>query len=360
MTELATATQRFASLLNRPAPPTRAAPAPAQTPCAVRIVAGMHRGAALRLRGAAMLGSDEDNDIVLRDPEVLARHAQMRRVDGHWSLYDWQDGREIPAFQTGRRGRFVRQRHAIGAAQLVITQALPPEPAARQMPRLLSRVLAPALLVLAASLGAVVIVQLVAPANAGMVPGTRNLGREGWPDVSLMAAEKGPVVVRGYVDDPASLTRLQRWLNAQDIGHAPLMVRVGTELAARVRDALGDASFAVHYQPGGTVRVQGTTSDPAVRERVRRITADLAGAVRVDDRVAYVEAPDLTPKKHVLPMRIVDVRPGNADNTGSFGSENGARYFLGAVLPDGSEVVAINDDAIEFSMGGRRINYPLK
>jgi Inner membrane component of T3SS, cytoplasmic domain len=356
VTELANATQRFARLLRQPSPPQVAAHAP----CAVRIVAGMHRGAALRLRGAVALGSGDDNDIVLRDPDVRARHAQMRRVDGLWSLFDLQDGSEIPAFQTGRRGRFMRQRHALGAAQLVITQPLPPAPEPLQAQRIVSRVLAPALLVLAASLGAVVIVQLVTPASAGIVSGTRNLGREGWPDVEIVTGANAPMVVRGYVDDAASLTRLQRWLNTQNLGHAMLTVRVGAELAARARDALADATLSVDYQPGGVVRVQGTTTHPAVRERLRRITADLAGAVRVEDRVAFVEAPDLTPKKHVLPVRIVDVRPGNAENGGSFGSENGARYFVGAVLPDGAEVLAISEDSIEFSMSGRRIHYPLK
>lgn len=352
------AARRFSGLLGqRPRPQAGHA---AAAPCALRIVAGLHRGAMLRLREATLLGSDADNDIVLCDPDVKARHAELRRVDGVWGLYDRADGSVIAAFEVGRRGRFVRQRHALGAAQLVISQAMPLDLTPASRPSRFGRLLAPALLVLAASLGAAVLVQVVTPASAGIVDGSRRLAAEGWPDVELVAAPNAPLTARGYVDDAASLAHLRRWLTSQHLGHAMVVVRTGAELAARVRDALVDTGLAVDYQGGGSVRVQGSSTRMAVRERLRRITADLAGVVRIDDRVAFVEVPDLTPKTHVLPMRIVDVRPGNADNGGSFGAENGARYFVGGVLPDGSEVLAIGEDSIEFSMNGRLIHYRLQ
>ncbi len=364
------AAQRFAGALGRTpaAPPASPPPRSSAPPCAVRVLAGMHRGAMLRLRNPAALGSDDDNDIVLRDPDVLAHHAELRCVDGLWGLYELAPPRAgtaaaatpIPSFESARHGRFVRSRHALGAAQLVITQAMPlpaPRPDSGQ---LLSRLLAPLVLLLAACAGAVGIVHLVAPASATQVAGVRSLSREGWPDVQLVNEPNKPLLVRGYVDNARSMARLKGWLADEKLGHGVFAVRDGAELAARVRDALGDASLSVDYVSGGSVRVQGASSKMAVRERLRRITADLAGAVRVDDRVAFVEAPDLTPKQHVLPVRIVDVRPGTRENSGSFGSENGVRFFVGAVLADGSEVLAIGDDSIEFSMNGRRINYPLK
>jgi hypothetical protein len=368
---LASTAQRFAGLLGR-APAAAPAVSSLPPPYAVRVLAGMHRGATLRLRNPARLGSSDDNDVVLRDPDVLAHHAELRCVHGVWGFYELaketpgsaatpeSQARLIPPFETARHGRFVRRRHALGAAQLVITQAVPlPAPLSGPLQRV-SRLLTPVVLVLAALLGAAGIVQLVTPASANLVTGTRSLASEGWADVQLVNEPNKPLLVRGYVDNAGSLDRLKRWLADENLSHGVFAVRDGAELAARVRDAVGDADLTVSYQPGGSVRVQGTSSKMAARERLRRITADLAGAVRVDDRVAFVEAPDRTPKQHVLPIRIVDVRPGTGEHGGSFGSENSVRFFVGAVLSDGSEVLAIGDDSIEFSMNGRRINYPLK
>lgn len=354
----ANAAQRFARLLGKTGSVDSAEPV--AKPYAMRVVAGLHRGATLRLCEATLLGSHPSNDILLRDPEVRPRHAEIRWVDGCWRLFDLQDGQPIVAFETGRRGRFTRGRHVLGGAQIVITQPAPLEPAAPARRKPPAQIVAPLLIFLAASVGAVAIVQLMTPVTAGIVSGIRNLADEGFPDVELAAVEGASPVARGYVDDGASLTRLQRWLNARNVGHATVMVRVGTELATRVREALGEPSLAVDYRPGGSVRVQGSSDKLAVRERLRRMAVDLAGTVRIDDRVAFIEEPDRTPKKFVLPFRIVDVRPGYGDNTGSFGNDSGARYFVGAVLPDGAEVVAINDDGIEFSIAGRSIKYPLK
>lgn len=330
----------------------------------MRVVAGMHRGAMLRLRKPATLGSGGDSDILLVDPEVREHHAEIRRMDGHWCVIDLDSGLPISAFETAQRGRFVRTRHAVGGAQIVLTQQMEQAPSSGAprpaLPRSLARAITPLLCAIAVAAGALLIVQLVTPAAASVAPGTRSLASDGWPDVESVASANQPLLVRGYVDDAASLARLRRWLDTQQLSHATVNVRVGAELANRVRDALAEPSLRVDYMPGGTVRVQGTSDKLATRERLRRIAADLSGSVRIDDRVAFVEHPDLTPKKYVLPIRIVDVRPGSTQSMGSFGSDNGARFFAGAVLPDGSEVVAINEDSIEFSMAGRRINYPLK
>jgi hypothetical protein len=79
--------------------------------------------------------------------------------------------------------------------------------------------------------------------------------------------------------------------------------------------------------------------------------------VRIDDRVLLNEVKVPQPvKEHTLPIRVVDVIPGVH---GSFSDGAGARYFVGGVLPDGAEVVAIRVDAIEFKVGGKSIFYHL-
>lgn len=350
-------TDRFAGLVQRAAGGEAGDAAPVLQACAVRVADGLHRGAALRLREAARIGSDDANDIVLRDPGVRAQHAELRRVDGVWGVFDAVDGRAATPIERSQRGRFERCRYGIGAAQIVVSQAQPALVARRRLRGRLARLVAPLLLVLSAALGAAVIVQLVQPASAQQPTGTRNLGAEGFADVNLVNAPGMQTVIDGYVDDAAALTRLQHWIQQQGLTKGSLQVRVGSELAARVREALAAPGLTVEYRPGGAVRVQGTSDSLAVRERLRRLTTDLAHAVRIDDRVAFIEVPDTSQREHPLPVRIVDVMPGE---NGSFGNGSGARYFAGAVLPDGSEVIAVHAEAIEFAIGTRRITYHLK
>jgi hypothetical protein len=349
------AQERFSGLLQSPRLGTAAA-LPKLRSCAVGISAGLHRGAALRLRKTARVGSAEDNDIVLRDAGVLPHHAELRRVDGVWSVFALNGGPALPASESAVHGRFIRRRHAIGSAELVLTQTLPPESAPRRLRRSLRRGFAPALLALSALLGTAVVVQLVRPASASVSIIDRNLAAEGWPDVNLVASQETPLVATGYVNDAGSLAQLRRWLDQNDMAHVSIQVRVGLELAASVRDALADPALSVAYRGADVVRVQGTSDDMAVRDRLRLLTSDLAGVARIDDRVAFYEVPNTAPQQHTLPVRIVSVAPGENP---SFAGENNARYFVGAVLPDGAEVTAIGSDAIEFSVGQRSVTYPL-
>lgn len=53
----------------------------------LRILSGYHRGATLPLGDEALvIGADEDADVVLADPGVAARHAQLSRSDAGWVL----------------------------------------------------------------------------------------------------------------------------------------------------------------------------------------------------------------------------------------------------------------------------------
>lgn len=329
--------------------------------CAVRVSAGLHRGAVVQIRNVATLGSLEDNDIVLRDPDVLERHAELRRVDGVWALFFTSTGLAVPAFETIPSGRCIRRRYAIGTAQVVITQASPGvKSALRRFSKPLNKLLAPMLLATAAVLASVVVVYFVQPASANVVNGTRNLSQEGWPDVELITNQKLGAVARGYVNNEEELMGLQRWLSGRNIRDAVMEVRVGAKVLARVKEALADATIGADYVGAGTVRLNGTSDKPAVITRIKQLSSDLVGVVRVDNQVAFSKIPDDKPRQHELPFRIVDVQHETKNSSGSFSTDNNARYFVGAVLADGSEVLAIRSDRIEFSSGDRLITYPLK
>jgi hypothetical protein len=354
------AMRRFGALLDRPEALLNSdMPEPALKPCVLRITVGLHRGATLKLQGPVRLGCAADNDIVLQDPGVRDHHAELRRVDGVWRLFDAEDGHEVRAIETGRRGRFERRRHGLGAAELVFSQALPARMTRQRLQRKFSRMVAPVLLCLSAILGVAVIVQLVPPVSSAHLPmEVRSLAAEGFPDVQLLATPGTQPQLLGYVDDAEALARLKRWLGKDDaLGKASFQVRVGSELASRVREALADTALSVDYLSAGVVRVQGSSSNLATRERLRSLASELSGVVRIDDRVAFLEVSDTPAREHLLPVRVVDVIPGE---NGSFSNGNGTRYFVGGVLPDGAEVVAIRVDAIEFAVGKKNITYFIK
>jgi len=345
--------QRFGSMLRRTA--TVRAPAVLRA-CAVRITAGQHLGAQARLRDSPVrIGSAVDNDVVLRDDGVAAHHAELRRVDGRWALYAGASPTLLPALELRRQGACVRALHRIGMAEVIVSHCVREPREAVPQPAW-QRYLAPGLFVLAAALGAAVIVQFVKPAEAGMPAGVQGLAKEGWPDVRVVVNAAREVRIEGHVDDAPALERLRAWLRMRGLGEAQASVRVGSELAARVREALGDTSLAVAYLPGGTVRVQGSSGNLQLRTQLQRLRSDMAGAATVEDRVVYTEAPE-APKFRPLPFRIVNVVPGE---NGSFTSDTGGRYFVGAVLPDGAEVLAIHVDGVMFRIGEKSVIYPLK
>lgn len=328
-------------------------------PCALCITVGLHTGALLRLRGSARIGSAAGNDLVLHDPGVRPNHAELRQVDGVWALVDLASGSRLNPIEAAVHGRFVRTRYGLGAAEFVISQLAPRRLAIRKLQSTANRVLPLTLLSLSAALALAIAIQLLQPAVAKVDAVSHGLTVEGFADVTLVSRSGEPAQLTGYVDDLSALARLEQWVDTQPtLSAAQMHVRVGSELATRVREALGDPALSVNYQPGGVVVVQGSSSSIVTKELLRRITADLVGVVRINDGVAFVDsAPQANVREHVLPVRIVDVIPGPM---GSIGTENGARYFVGGVLPDGAEVTAIRPDAVEFVLGKNRISYPLK
>lgn len=348
------AAERFGHRLRRPG--GVAIPKPPRA-CALQIVRGLHEGALLRSRTSPMrIGSAEDDDVQLHDPGILPHHAELRRVDGAWALFVAGGAEAAAPAEQWRRAACTRAVYRLGAAELVLSQCLPlpPAPAAQSQAR--QRLLATGLFVLAAALGAGVIVQLIRPAAARVVPGERGLGQHGWPDVRIVVDAQRRRHLQGHVPDPAALASLQAWLKERGLAGLPSTVRVGSELVQRVQDALGDADLAVTWHPGGVVRVQGSSSRLELRGDLQRLAADLKGVVVLEDRVTYVETPEL-PRFRPLPFRIVNVLPGEH---GSFITDTGGRFFVGAVLPDGAQVLAIHADGVEFRLGERTVRYPLK
>lgn len=327
---------------------------------ALTITQGLHCGATVRGRSCMTIGASPEDDLMLRDDGVRAAHAEIARVSGVWAVLSSAEGtsRVLPPVETLRRGRFLRQRFQIGAAQLVLTQSVAVPVLSKRVNKSLWRP------VLIWPIACVTVVLTIAafsllsdPRRAVEAPDPQTMAARGWPDVQILPEPSGGFRVVGYVEDAAQLDRLRQWLDPQPLAPLTWQVRSGAELVVLVRQALNEESATVEYAGGGRVRVQGTVTDMAIRQRLRVVAADLAGVLQIEDRLAVVDAQASAPRVRPLPFRILDVVPGE---NGYFRTDAGARYFVGATLSDGAEVVSITPDAIEFRHGDRQVLYPLK
>jgi type III secretion protein D len=183
-----------------------------------------------------------------------------------------------------------------------------------------------------------------------LAQGDAALMAHGFNTVHFRSVKKNELELVGTVPTAAEKKRLREWLASGAYKDARFKVHAADALAQQVRDALGDGDVRVRFSRGRLL-IEGTTSRLSTRQRIRSVTQDLRGVIAVDDRVAYVESAEAPGP---LPVRVRDVKVGDARY---FSTDNGDRYFEGAVLPDGAEVVAIEATQIRFRRNGKMLVY---
>lgn len=359
------------------------------------VLSGVHDGASAPIDPAVTLvGRGEDCDVVLTDAGIAELHASITLAGGAplWRLH--ADGTDVPMPGDTCDDWYVPRR--VGPAWVSVVPAgfewgaslpLAPasdEPAAagqakgsaadtvtplRQRARAAALVLAAALLALVA--GAAVLLAQAGPGAVQAAPRSEPGGREAMLDrlARLLVetrfgdvridADAQRVALVGFVDTDEQLGRLT--LAARRIVGAGLAVQVkaGSELARRAQQFIGDPGIGVAYDGGGRLRLSGRPANagaPAgLAARLAQLRADLGSTVVVADQLEA--APDPARAKaveHPMPIRIAEVQ---VDEPAHFRTFDGARYFEGARLPDGAEVVRIGAHEILFRKGGREISY---
>jgi Inner membrane component of T3SS, cytoplasmic domain len=280
------------------------------------IASGLHRGATLELcDGAYLIGSDANCDIVLRDKPIAPRHCVLTLEASGLSLRDLRgDAPQLLSPQSvAREHETLRSVYDIGGVLVTLAERAPPS---RSKPK---------------------------PALAGERGATRLL--PGVLVAGLVLTAIGWAAVYRLAERPAA-----------DVAGRATVSRMPApaDLIDEVRDTLGVPGLQITFD-GHRMQIAGETRDPAVKNRVRLLMQELKGVVPVDDRVAYVDerAKDAGP----LPLRIRDVMTGSP---GYFRTDSGARYFNGAILPDGAEVLSIESTRIRFRREGRVITYDLE
>jgi hypothetical protein len=337
---------------------------------------GLHAGAWMTLRGAQMrLGRGDDCDIVLTDADMPEAAGAFVATPQGWHFRRAADeappaegdaspppprmGAIVAPDSDTRHARFRRRRWLLhGVTLVVIDIAALPEPASeRSIARLKHFALAAgATVIVAGSL--LVIAFMAAPSlESKVVQAQESLLAAGFRDVTLRRGEDRQIVLGGYVNDAAELTRLKSWM--QGIVHlqVKLQVKNGQELAQRVRETVGGGeTIKVSYQSPGRVRVEGSTASTDVKRRVQALVTEMKASASIEDRLAIVE-PRPAPQNKPLPVRIVSVM--SSGPSPYFVIDSGATYIIGSMLPDGSEVMAILPTKIFFRLGDRVITYPL-
>lgn len=364
------AAQRFAALVSSGSQ-TLADEAPARV--TLHVESGLHRGASLDLTADEyLLGSSADCDIILRDAGVAPRQCRLVRADPTFVLLDVPTAASQPASPRAveREAGAIRSRYEIGGVTIAVLSQAPPSQAATPAESA-SQPRAPAWLFSGTAAAAVVLttialatVHLLAKGTSPdlaerVAAGGQALAAQGFDAVHFRGGSGGHLEIAGLVPDDKEQARLRGWLDRSGYGDARSSVQSAAGFVEQVRHTFGNEDLQIGFHDG-RLRIEGTTQQLEVKKRIRTMTDELKGVVDIEDRVAYVDARQRT-SPGSLPVRIRDVMisaPGHS--TGYFRADTGERYFEGAVMPDGAEVLAIEDAQIRFRLAEKIVVYPLE
>lgn len=169
--------------------------------------------------------------------------------------------------------------------------------------------------------------------------------------VSLAAGPADPVV-EGYLDTHAQRTRAESLLAAQGL-RPRFAVWINENLAQAVQDVYRVHGISAQVQTlgPGRVRVNTALADasalPNVEKAVRR---DVQGLNQLDTRNAPPPGvPSPVPALDDPGKRVASIVTGDEPYVAT---QDGTRYFIGALLPTGHRILAIADGHVQLEREG--------
>lgn len=177
-------------------------------------------------------------------------------------------------------------------------------------------------------------------------------------DVSVQAGSERIALV-GFVDTDEQLTRLNSEVKSVAPQGLLMQVKAGSELARRAQQFLADPGIEARYEGAGRIRLAGRSqrikAETSLPAKLAQLRVDLGPSISLTDEIDHgADAQAAKAVEHRMPIRIAEVQ---ADEPAHFRTVDGARYFEGARLPDGAEVVRIGAREILFRRAGRDISY---
>ena len=332
------------------------------------IASGLHNGASMDLTADEYrIGSSSDCDIVLRDAEVAEYHCLLARKWYGFAMHDLRSGKPRPVApqSVGYDNGEIDAIFDIGGLLLTLRQPPPApqkpisgSPGQERSPTwTVTAVIVVGVLVLAVgfALANRAAKQASLPKPELIAAGNKALAAQGFDSVHMRRGPRGELQIIGLVGDNADRQKLAEWLKHSKVGDAHVTVQLSSELIEQVQHALDTGNLQVSLRDG-RLQIEGTTPQLAVKDRIRALTEDLRDTVTVEDRVTYIDARERAPVGP-LPIRVRGVMIGDASY---FLTDQGARYFVGGVLPDGAEVVSIDAAKIQFRVAGKIVTYNLE
>lgn len=357
----------------------------------LRFLNGPMKGRTVALRrGANLLGSGPDCDLVLPGSEVLPRHllftvgelvVSVQRVGAASAKLN---GEEI---RPQRRSLVAGDEVSVGTTELQvdrlyagaegddeqagadwsdsilpgdgsIVDELPPAPRGTGL-----RWRAGVAVVLLALCGLIVLALSQPPGQLQGTPTLQALQQQlaTYPEVEVVAVPGGQFHLKGHVESRERKAALQKAM-APFGRHVAVHVQSADDMVEQARRFIGDPGVSISYGGRGRLVVSGTVEDESVRQKIRRLADDLQPAVLVSDKLAVRPRPASEREaeaeqrarwanwQSVLPARVVGITD---DGRGLryLQLANGSRYYEGSQLRSGAELVRIEEDRLVISGG---------
>jgi ribosome-associated protein YbcJ (S4-like RNA binding protein) len=175
-----------------------------------------------------------------------------------------------------------------------------------------------------------------------------------YPELVLRAAG-GRVTVSGYVSSGEERRQVQDLVQRSGTG-AVADVHVVGDLLARARQYFSDTQLSIAYDGQGHVVISGTADRESVWQRVRNFAEDIRSVAEVVDKVQY-ELPQQAAASGPAQIPAFVGVYLSEDGARYLQTASGARYFEGARLQDGSEVVSIALDEVLFTKNGQPLHW---
>lgn len=356
---------------------------PGEMPSVLHVMQGLHRGAKVPLQrpGLVVLGSSSDCDLILMDTGVAAHHAAItlhehevavRALDSSLDI----DGATLEPGDTAKLRALSPL--VIGGATLTIGDGEAPEIDAGQddsgaqsgdASRRRSRgtQVATWLAGAGALLGLIVTAHFLR-ANAMVGIETPEKRINGLlhelkleEDIELTWLQPGVLALKGTAPNEASHSALVRALAAEGLKPV-LRVSIGEHLAAAVKDVfrVNGLDVETQYTHDGVVLVHGISkmdvrTDPVVQHALKDVPG--LSAIRISGQRAKLAGPPLRGKQEPrsaesAAKRVVSVVDGSPSY---LVTADGARYFVGSLLPQGHRVLGIKGTSVTLERDGERL-----
>ena len=203
-------------------------------------------------------------------------------------------------------------------------------------------------------IGAPAIVSLADP-SPGPGDAKRILRAGGYPTLTVTQSPDGRLTIHGLVARTGDRARLETLIQARGL-RASLDVRSGDDIALGVSEVLRTHGVTAEVKPAGLGVVSVAVSsggEPERLEAARRIALRDVGGLK---RVLFAAGPGLggsvldEDPKTAGAKRVLSVVAGDG---GYVQTADGARYFMGAVLPTGHTITAIADRDVTVQRDGK-------